>query len=230
MPKVLPEYLELRRQQILDAAAACFSRRGFHQTTMQDICEESGLSPGAVYRYFPGKEAIIEGMTARGQNQNAEAIEYAMSKERTLDVFDELIRIFFIELESLRSAEICALNVELISEAPRSERIRESLQRTNQNVRSMFVQLVERAQAAGEIDPALESESVARVMVALYQGFITQRLVEPDADAGGYAEVLRALFGGTFWHGEHLTAEDATSRHAIPSSERPEPAVSLLRH
>ena len=47
MPKVLPEYLELRRQQILDAAAACFSRRGFHQTTMQDICTEAGLSPGA---------------------------------------------------------------------------------------------------------------------------------------------------------------------------------------
>ncbi|MGE0685263.1 MAG: TetR/AcrR family transcriptional regulator, partial [Dehalococcoidia bacterium] len=45
MPKVLPEYLELRRQQILDAAAACFTRAGFHQTTMQDICAESDLSP-----------------------------------------------------------------------------------------------------------------------------------------------------------------------------------------
>ena len=82
MPKVLPEYLELRRQQILDAAATCFSRRGFHQTTMQDICREAELSPGAVYRYFPSKDAIIEGMCNRGQEQNAEALDEGLASRR----------------------------------------------------------------------------------------------------------------------------------------------------
>src|SRR3954471_7288814 len=95
MPKVLPEYLELRRQQIVDAAAACFTRRGFHLTTMQDICDEAGMSPGAVYRYFRSKEEIIEAMCARGQSQNAEAIEAAMAHERTKDVFEALISTFF---------------------------------------------------------------------------------------------------------------------------------------
>ena len=60
MPKVLPQYLETRRQQIIDAAAACFARSGFHRTTMQDICNEAELSPGAVYRYFQSKEDIIQ--------------------------------------------------------------------------------------------------------------------------------------------------------------------------
>jgi AcrR family transcriptional regulator len=55
MPKVTEAHLEARRQQILDAALACFSRRGFHQSTMQDICQEAELSPGAVYRYFRSK-------------------------------------------------------------------------------------------------------------------------------------------------------------------------------
>jgi AcrR family transcriptional regulator len=59
MPKVSPEYLEARRNEILDAAFACFRRRGFHQTTMQDIYREAGLSPGAVYHYFRSKEEII---------------------------------------------------------------------------------------------------------------------------------------------------------------------------
>ena len=54
MPKVTEAHLEARRQQILDAASACFSRQGFHQTTMQGICREVDLSPGAVYRYFAG--------------------------------------------------------------------------------------------------------------------------------------------------------------------------------
>jgi hypothetical protein len=38
-------------------------------------------------------------------------------------------------------------------------------------------------------------------MVALYQGFITQKLVEPDIDPRGFGEVLQALFGGNFWLG-----------------------------
>jgi AcrR family transcriptional regulator len=63
-PKVTEAHVEARREQILEAAAACFSRKGFHQTTMQDICEAAQLSPGAVYTYFPSKESII---TAAGK-------------------------------------------------------------------------------------------------------------------------------------------------------------------
>jgi AcrR family transcriptional regulator len=215
MPKVLPEYLETRRQQILDAAAACFSRRGFHQSTMQDICEEAGLSPGAVYRYFHSKEEIIEGMCELGQNQNAETLRIALEQKETLDIFEELIRLFFGELETgVRDMATCALNVELISEAPHNERIRESLQRTNFGVRSAFVELIHNAQLRGEINPDLEAEAVARVMIAVYQGLITQKLVSPDIDIQAYGDVLRALFGGSFW----LAAEPSTMKRSSASS------------
>ena len=59
MPKVTEAHLEARHQQILNTAGACFSRQGFHQTSMQDICRAAELSPGAVYRYFSSKEDII---------------------------------------------------------------------------------------------------------------------------------------------------------------------------
>lgn len=49
-----------RRREILRAATRCFVRHGFHQTTMDQICVTAGLSPGAVYRYFRSKHAIIE--------------------------------------------------------------------------------------------------------------------------------------------------------------------------
>ena len=60
MPKVSDEHMEGRRRQIIDAAIACFARDGFHRATMQDICAEARLSPGAIYRHFPGKDAIVE--------------------------------------------------------------------------------------------------------------------------------------------------------------------------
>src|SRR4051794_11895849 len=59
MPKVSQEYRDARREQILAAAKRCFLRSGFHETSMQDLFAESGLSSGAVYRYFPSKEDMI---------------------------------------------------------------------------------------------------------------------------------------------------------------------------
>ena len=56
---------EDQRRRILDAAIRCFSRGGFHATGMQAVCAEAGMSPGALYRYFPSKEAIIEAIVER---------------------------------------------------------------------------------------------------------------------------------------------------------------------
>ncbi len=59
VPRVSAAHLAARRQQILDAARVCFLRDGFHNTSMQDVIREAGLSVGAVYRYFPSKNDII---------------------------------------------------------------------------------------------------------------------------------------------------------------------------
>ena len=58
MPKVGQQYLDARRNQILDAASALL-RDGFHETSMQDLFAEAGLSAGAVYRYFSSKEDMV---------------------------------------------------------------------------------------------------------------------------------------------------------------------------
>lgn len=64
MPKVTPEYRAERRAHILAAARRCFIRNGFHAASMHDLVEEAGMSSGAVYRYFPSKDAVIEAIAA----------------------------------------------------------------------------------------------------------------------------------------------------------------------
>lgn len=54
-----------RHEQIMDAAMRCFSRRGFHGTTMQDLSAEAGISVGLIYRYFASKEAVVAEMVER---------------------------------------------------------------------------------------------------------------------------------------------------------------------
>ena len=59
MPRLLEATRTARRERILEAAVACFARRGYHETTMDEIAAEAGIAKGAPYRYFGGKEAIF---------------------------------------------------------------------------------------------------------------------------------------------------------------------------
>src|SRR6516225_7014472 len=72
---VMTSVAEARHRQILQAAAACFGRRGFHQATMQDICSEVGLSPGSVYRYFRSKEELIAALVEEDRAKHIARIE-----------------------------------------------------------------------------------------------------------------------------------------------------------
>jgi AcrR family transcriptional regulator len=56
---------EARPDEVLDAALALFTEKGFAATRVEDIAIRAGLSKGAVYLYFPSKEAILEGLVKR---------------------------------------------------------------------------------------------------------------------------------------------------------------------
>lgn len=56
---------EARPDEVLDAALDLFIERGFASTRVEDIASRAGLSKGAVYLYFPSKEAVLEGLVRR---------------------------------------------------------------------------------------------------------------------------------------------------------------------
>ncbi|MEO7221155.1 MAG: TetR/AcrR family transcriptional regulator [Devosia sp.] len=56
---------EARPEEVLDAALDLFIERGFASTRVEDIAARAGLSKGAVYLYFPSKEAVLEGIVRR---------------------------------------------------------------------------------------------------------------------------------------------------------------------
>src|SRR3990172_1227249 len=95
MPKVTEAHLEARRQQILDAAAGCFTQKGFHHSTMHDICQMAELSPGAVYRYFTSKEEIIAAMLRERKSTSAALIRAISGREETHEILNDLADSFF---------------------------------------------------------------------------------------------------------------------------------------
>jgi len=76
-----PDVSEKRKNQILDAAANVFSRRGFHDARVDDIAEEAGLSKGTLYWYFKSKDDIIIGLLDRLFEFGASGVRELQSKE-----------------------------------------------------------------------------------------------------------------------------------------------------
>ncbi len=79
MPKVTTEYRAERRAHIMAAARRCFVRDGFHAASMQDLVQEAGVSSGAVYRYFSGKDAVIEAIAAENLDQVVAVLAQAIN-------------------------------------------------------------------------------------------------------------------------------------------------------
>ena len=56
---------EIRRETILQAAARCFNRKGYHGTTIEDIAQELRVSKAALYYYVKSKEEVLVSIFGR---------------------------------------------------------------------------------------------------------------------------------------------------------------------
>lgn len=69
MPKVSQEHLDAPRDQILEGARRAFARYGYEGATVARLEEETGLSRGAIFNYFPDKWSLFFELAARDQHE-----------------------------------------------------------------------------------------------------------------------------------------------------------------
>jgi AcrR family transcriptional regulator len=51
--------VERRTEQVVSAAVQCFATSGYHNTTIKEIAETAGVSPGLIYSYVRDKEELL---------------------------------------------------------------------------------------------------------------------------------------------------------------------------
>lgn len=64
-----------RREQILAAAARLFRAQGYHGTSIDELGQAVGISGPALYRHFPGKQALLAALVERGLLSLAVSLE-----------------------------------------------------------------------------------------------------------------------------------------------------------
>ena len=178
MPRLKPDIQRARREHILDAAERCFARAGFHRTTMQDICKEAAVSPGALYLYFDSKEALIAGICERDRAEFAERLAQLADAPNFLEALERLGNQYFSE-EPAYKRLIC---IEIGLESTRNPRVGEIYRSVDNFVLQGFQALFQRLKDEGRIAPVLEIPVLAQVFMTIGDGLFWRRAIDPGFD------------------------------------------------
>jgi TetR/AcrR family transcriptional repressor of uid operon len=186
MPKLKPETQQARRASLLDAAERCFARAGFHRTTMQDICKEASVSPGALYVYFPSKEALIAGIVERDRAKLAAELSELSNAPDLMSALARLGEHYTVDEPQYKRV----LHLEIGCEATRNEAVGEMFRSVDEFCHQSFEQVFDRARRDGKIAPDDDPRLLAEVVSLIGDGLFWRRAVDPGFDAKRVLPVL----------------------------------------
>lgn len=191
------QYLDARRRQILDAAWRCFGRNGFHHTSMQDIFTESGLSAGAVYRYFSSKTELINSIGDFALTPVTSQFEEMLAEEPPPPMGQVVDRVIEHLVGDDAHDDANRLMVQLWSEALREEDLAEHFRSVYTTLRGYFVNAARRATRD---DPDAAPEDVGKAAFSFIPGLILQRALLGDPAVGDYRTGVAGLLRATTPH------------------------------
>lgn len=73
----------VRQRQIIEAALACFTEKGFPATSIADICRKAGASTGSVYHHFKSKGRLAAAIYLEGIRDYQTGMIDILSKQQT---------------------------------------------------------------------------------------------------------------------------------------------------
>jgi len=198
-------------EELLEAAARVFARKGYAGASVDDIAEEAGFTVGALYSNFAGKQDLFLAAFERHCDQELAQIQTIMNSPGTLQERLEELGQPFVELTEAHR-EWWLLSDELWLYAQRDPDAQARMAGLERKVRAIVADtLLREAAPRGSSLPGPAHE-VAAAALALWRGLLRQRLLDPEAaSAATFSKSLTWMLRGA--------AADPGERHAALSAD-----------
>lgn len=184
------------RKRLLDAAARVFAARGYRDASVDDVVADAGLTKGALYWNFEGKEdlffTLVEERVDRRLRELIEVTESASAEEETASrvgrgagaVMDE-------------EGELVLLLNEYWSLAVRDPTLNERLAERQGSLRTALAGALEARHELLGVPLSVPAERLSTMIIALGNGLAMARLTDPAAVPPDlYGEALSLLYDG----------------------------------
>ncbi len=182
---------DVRRQQILDAAVALFSAKGYRSTGLTELAESVGMThPGLLY-YFGTKQRLLLEVVAERERTETELRESLDRASLSLDTLTDIAR------QNVENAMLTRLYVVLAAESlDATDPLHDFFVQRYDGARRHVTQLVHHAMTTGEIRTDVDAEQLSYEILAMLMGLELQWLMDPArfdlvATMAAYVESLR---------------------------------------
>ena len=197
MPRVSDDHLTARREQILEAARVCFLRNGLHNTSMQDLIQEAGLSVGAVYRYFRSKNEIISAIAESVAGALTAYLDELLRREPRVPIGEAMSLVLDAVDVQVGPDGNFPIALQVWAEATRDPAIGLIVKDRYDGMRSVFAEFARRAVEAGELPPDADVDAVGAALFGMIPGYALQRLLVGYPDKETYLRGVRTLLNRT---------------------------------
>jgi AcrR family transcriptional regulator len=196
MPRITEERRQARRDQVLEAARACLLEYGLEAVSMEMIITRSGLSTGAVYSYFKGKDEIISAVVTEGTAEIGRRLAPVLSNPNPPPL-PEFAGHLLSAIASF-GPDSSGVNRLLVgihgwSHSQSDPALRTSTRAAYRELRTLFARTARRWQAAGTLDPSADPGALAELLTSICTGFVAQRALAGDADIQAHVAALEVL-------------------------------------
>jgi len=171
MPKVVAGYKEEARRTILETAGAVFARKGYVNSTMDDVAKALGVSKGAVYQYFSSKDQLFKELCSVTANMVAERLGDAFAGP---DLRKSAEGYMNMELDKFEKRGLVMF--EAIAQAPRDKPIAEVVGNNYTVVLGVMTRFLEALKQKGNLSQHFESSRAAELLIALRHGVLATTL------------------------------------------------------
>jgi AcrR family transcriptional regulator len=165
---------------------------------MEMIIARSGLSTGAVYGYFKGKDQIINAVVTEGTAAMAEDLAPVLTNPEPPPLPEFIEQILGTAVDFGRQkGDIDRLLVSLHgwSHSQSDPELKAATRASYSGLRRLFRDVVSRWQAAGTFDAAADPEAMAELLTSITLGFAAQRALAGSAHVTAHVDALKALTG-----------------------------------
>jgi AcrR family transcriptional regulator len=182
------------REQLIEAAAKVFARRGYHRATVDEIASEAGFTVGALYSNFSGKEALFLAIADRQVEQRVAEVEAIAEAAEAAEPGPEAAEKLRGFLE--RDPDWPLLFYEFWSLSIRNPELQGELATRRDAIRDALAETLKRVAAQNGFELRFPAPALATAIAASLNGLAFERAADPKAlpDAV-FAEFVTAVLG-----------------------------------